>query len=336
MKNNRAYTAIVFILLMGMLAGCRSLKNADTSAATTASISPDATQETLMDTTPYAPGSFSLADDISYRVVNGFLISEDGQIFYRIDDGELVRITVTEDTISIPCEGKEYTQSYTWAEYDGEIGLWLPADTYLDLTAVKGNDLIRIEILNSTYFLLMNVDSGEILDPLGSLPEEMKARINDASFSPDGTRALLQCDKGDSLFLYSEGELTDLSEQCTAGYFLDNNTAILIKINTEDAWKPTVSTAVYSVDSRMVTQIYENIPLYRQDTQERGIRLFGSRYAVRIAGTIQVLDLLTGDERDTGITAKDGMDIFCFDEEHFLIRVKEENIHRYTLLDAKA
>ena len=333
MKNfrwNKVTVLVLLLVLLSVLAGCRTGQDAENAGSgTNAAVS--GTEETAA---PAAADGFVL-EGTTYQIVNGFIVSGDGQEFYRIDGEELVSLTGQASAVYFTYHGIKYSQYYIWAQYDGEICLWLPADASIELTPVRGSSLVKVSLgdESGTYFLLMDVEKGKVADPLASLPEEMKSRINDVEFSPNGTKALLQCDKGESLYYFSGGELQDLSGQYTAGYFLDNDTAVLTRTNTEDFQKPTISTAAYAPDADVLTGVFENMPLYQQDTQETGVRLYGGRYAVRRNGdSVTILDLLTGAESRTSLQA-DG-DVFYFDETHFLVWQKNGGSQRFSLLDA--
>lgn len=142
-----------------------------------------------------------------------------------------------------------------------------------------------------------------VMDLLAEIPVELKKEINHIAVASDLSKALIECYKGEKVFVYNIigecltelGELTEL-EGADSAYFLKDDLLLVIDREGTDNRNFTVELYTYHFNTGEVVNVVERMPLYNQNYQPEGIELKGSDFALMyINNEIYKIDLLTGE-----------------------------------------
>ena len=145
----------------------------------------------------------------SYPNENGFLsLKGTGEVGY-MDNGKFVRVATTDESATVTHGGKTYSINYRWCQYNDLLFISKYSygldSGYYTVTAVAGSNVyaeIEFATQQSVYVYLLNVETGEVTDPLALLDPRIKSTIGDVQFSPDGSLAVISYNRQDDALLY--------------------------------------------------------------------------------------------------------------------------------------
>ncbi len=207
---------------------------------------------------------------------------------------------------------KKFLIQFIWCEIDGEITVRKTAEgdmvQFWSVTTVEDNPaIVQISLLDSdgmVYMIWYDLYEEAVMDLLAEIPEELKKEINHIAIASDLSKALVECYKGETVFVYNIleecltelGELTEL-EGADSAYFLKDDLLLVNDREGTDNRNFTVELYTYNFSTGDVIKVVERMPLYNQNYQPEGIELKGSDFALMyINNETYKVDLLTGEK----------------------------------------
>lgn len=127
---------------------------------------------------------------------------------------------------------------YFVAAYEGELHFQCDMENYF-LKCIFGSDRFLCLRTQGAYSYLVDTQTGDVLDPLASLEQEIQDTLTDISFSPDGKYALVSYGNGTVLELLDleTGGRQQLPYEAglysVSGQFLDEKTVLISSVRRE-------------------------------------------------------------------------------------------------------
>ena len=192
---------------------------------------------------------------------------------------------------------KAMAVEHYWAVFEGE--LYLENNSEYSMENIPGSDRYCALIAEGPYSYLVDVQTGQVLDPLAALEQDALNHLSGVRFSPDGRLAmityrgstvleLLDCASGNSVRLPYAEDLYSVS-----GEFLDNDTVMIFSTHQDADGQINWSMSRYEIASGEC----EEIP-GRYTSKDRHAENFLAMVEVPFAytfteGKLKIIDLRT-------------------------------------------
>ena len=242
------------------------------------------------------------------------------------------------ETVSVPLTAGKLTLNaatfdYGWAYYEGELYVrYEGAD--ISFERIGGSERYALLHTGSNagmYAYLVNVRTGEVLDPLNILDSSILAHFSQVNFSADGQYALISHHSGTALELMDISKGTKLQLPydeglfSVSGQFLDNKNVLICSVHLNADGKTSYSLARYHIATGELTQLSGRYQAKDPDAENYLCMLdYGPFAYTRIDGNIAVIDLRNFEKTVFALNAADNT-VLIYHTQHSIHAVVGEN-----------
>ncbi len=241
-----------------------------------------------------------------YNRLGNLIYSKSGK-YYSLRNNQLSEIKITRFESSIMYKNETYDIQFEWCIIDEKVYVFMDEEVEGFLveniedchSAVLLHKYIRLEGIEASFLCDLEENTISLLVDKDSINCDS---IESVKVSSNLVNMIINADKQTKSFYFDGTKFMDVSDMCgvktyegiDSVFVEDKVLASCIEILNNDSYTPVISCYVYDSIDETVVQTVKEMPLYLQNSQERGLILYGNRYGTFYStdGFLGIYDML--------------------------------------------